>query len=77
MTFGSFWGHFGDMMRACGGLEGAVFDLVLARQHILKVQEGHGYSREKLQVSERRRFRVTFGSLGGHFGVTLHTFESF
>ena len=73
IILGSLWRYDACM---CGP-GGAVFDLVFARLHLLKVQEGHGYSREKLQSSERRRFWVTFGSLGSHFGVTLHTFESF
>ena len=73
VILGSLWGHDACMW----GLGGAVFDLVFAHSHILKVQKGYDYFRENLQQSEWRRFWVTFGSLGGHFEVTLHTFESF
>ena len=80
MTFGSFWGHFGRMIRICAGLE-LPFSISLVPASIFwRVKRGartqRKRTRERAEIS-LCEFGITLGSPSGYCGVTLRNLKCF
>ena len=66
MTFGSLWGHFGVMMRICGGLEGPFSIWSLPACIFWRVKG----ATSNLNPAAVERAGPTFGGPVGSLGVT-------